>query len=215
MNTHKVIWQEGMLLRPQHFQHNDRYYDHQMKTRTQLLGGYTWGFLNLEIDLQFLNMGKLVISEASGILPDGSLFELGGNTEPLALDVPPNTGNTPIYLALPLVTGNHIEARRPEQSDVLARYTAYDAEVADSNTGDDSWKNATSIWCIGKTKTKWIHNCNWAGAHRQNIANDATNTSCGALIWLDKRGVVVGFNFECDCVVLSDIYNTSIFTDAN
>lgn len=38
MNTHKVIWQEGMLLRPQHFQHNDRYYDHQMKTRTQLLG---------------------------------------------------------------------------------------------------------------------------------------------------------------------------------
>jgi predicted component of type VI protein secretion system len=56
-----------MLLRPQHFQHNDRYYDHQMKTRTQLLGGYTWGFLNLEIDLQFLNMGKLVISEASGI----------------------------------------------------------------------------------------------------------------------------------------------------
>jgi hypothetical protein len=96
MNTHKVIWQEGMLLRPQHFQHNDRYYDHQMKTRTQLLGGYTWGFLNLEIDLQFLNMGKLVISAASGILPDGSLFELGGNTEPLALDVPPNTGNTPI-----------------------------------------------------------------------------------------------------------------------
>ncbi|MEO6677274.1 MAG: hypothetical protein ABIO21_07855, partial [Pseudomonas sp.] len=26
MNSHKVIWQEGMLLRPQHFQHNDRYY---------------------------------------------------------------------------------------------------------------------------------------------------------------------------------------------
>ena len=144
MNSHKVIWQEGMLLRPQHFQHNDRYYEHQMKTRTQLLGSYTWGFLNLEIDLQFLNMGKLVISQASGILPDGSLFELGGNTEPLALDVPPNTGNTPIYLALPLVTGNHIESRRPEQSDVLARYTAYEAEVADSNAGDDS---ASQVSC--------------------------------------------------------------------
>ncbi|SKB10616.1 type VI secretion system protein ImpJ [Pseudomonas extremaustralis] len=137
MNTHKVIWQEGMLLRPQHFQHNDRYYDHQMKKRTQLLGGYSWGFLRLEIDLQYLKMGKLVISQAAGILPDGSLFELGGNTEPLALDVPPNTGHAPIYLALPLVTGNHIEARRMEQSDVLARYIAYDAEVADSNAGDD------------------------------------------------------------------------------
>lgn len=138
MNVHKIVWQEGMPLRPQHLQHNDRYYDNQMKARTQLLGSYNWGFLALELDRQFLNMGKLVISQASGVLPDGSLFELGGNTEPLALDVPPNTSNVPIYLALPLVTGNHIEARRPEQAEVLARYTAYDLEVADSNAGEDS-----------------------------------------------------------------------------
>jgi len=144
MNVHKVVWQEGMLLRPQHFQHNDRYYDSQMKTRTQLLGTYTWGFINLEIDLQFLNMGKLVISRAAGILPDGSLFELDGSSEPLALDVPPNTGATPIFMALPLVTGNHIEARRPEQSDVLTRYTTYEVEVSDSNAGDD---NSSQINC--------------------------------------------------------------------
>ena len=75
MNVHKIVWQEGMLLRPQHLQHNDRYYDNQMKARTQLLGSYNWGFLALELDRQFLNMGKLVISQASGVLPDGSLFE--------------------------------------------------------------------------------------------------------------------------------------------
>ncbi|BCX71246.1 type VI secretion system baseplate subunit TssK [Pseudomonas izuensis] len=136
MHTHKVIWQEGMLLRPQHLQQNDRYYDHQLKARTQLLGGYTWGFLGLEIDLQFLNMGKVVINSASGVLPDGSLFEVGGSTRPLALDVPANTGNTSVYLALPLVTGNHVESRRPEQCDVLARYITYEMEVADSNAGD-------------------------------------------------------------------------------
>ncbi|WP_019409409.1 type VI secretion system baseplate subunit TssK [Pseudomonas psychrophila] len=138
MNAHKVIWREGMLLRPQHFQQSDRYYDHQMKTRTQLLGRYTWGFLRLEIDVQFLNMGKLVISQASGVLPDGSLFELGGSTSPLVLDVPRNTASTAVYLALPLVTGNHIETRRSDQTDVLARYTAHDIEVSDVNAGDDS-----------------------------------------------------------------------------
>lgn len=138
MTAHKVVWQEGMLLRPQHFQQNDRYHDHQLKTRTRLLDSYAWGFFGLEIDRQFLNMGKLVLSQASGILPDGSLFEIGGEREPLALDVPPNTSNTPVYLALPLVTGNHIESRRPEQKDVLARYTACDEEVADSNAGDSS-----------------------------------------------------------------------------
>ncbi len=138
MNVHKVIWQEGLLLRPQHFQHSDRYYEHQMKTRTQLLGRYTWGFLRLEIDVQFLNMSKLVISHASGVLPDGSLFELGNDTQPLALDVPPNTGKAPVFLALPLVTGNHIEARRAEQADVLSRYTVYETQVSDSNAGEDS-----------------------------------------------------------------------------
>ena len=138
MSIHKVIWQEGMLLRPQHFQHNDRFYDHQMRIRTQLLGSYTWGFFSLEVDLQFLNTGKVVVSQASGVLPDGSLFELGSNSGPLALDIPPTTGGKSIYLALPLVTGNHIESRRPEQSDVLARYTAYETNVADSNAGDDS-----------------------------------------------------------------------------
>ncbi|WP_137806629.1 type VI secretion system baseplate subunit TssK [Pseudomonas sp. G(2018)] len=136
MHTHKIMWQEGMLLRPQHLQHSDRYHDHQLKARTQLVGSYIWGLLNLEIDLQFLKMGKVVINCASGILPDGSLFEVGGSTRPLVLDIPANTVNSPIYLALPLVTGNHVESRRPEQSDVLARYIAYEIEIADSNAGD-------------------------------------------------------------------------------
>lgn len=144
MNAHKVIWREGMLLRPQHLQHSDRYYEHQMKSRTQLLGSYIWGFFNLEIDAQPLNRGKLVISAASGVLPDGSLFDLSGNPQALALDIPPNTGNTSVYLALPLVTGNHIEAREPTQSDVLARYIAYEVEVADSNAGSDS---ASQVSC--------------------------------------------------------------------
>ena len=138
MTTHKVLWLEGMLLRPQHFQHSDRYYDQQMKTRTRLLGRYTWGFLSLEVDQQYLAMGKLVVSQASGVLPDGSLFELGASSELLALDVPANTGKTDVYLALPLVTGNHIEARRKDQVDVLARYVAYETEVGDSNAGENT-----------------------------------------------------------------------------
>jgi type VI secretion system protein ImpJ len=136
MNHDKVIWQEGMLLRPQHLQHNDRYFDHQLKFRTRFLSQYPWGFLALEIDTQFLSMGQLVVSRASGVLPDGSLFELNSNAAPLVLEIPPNTSNTPIYLALPLVTGNRIESRRPEQSDVQARYITYEMQVADCNAAD-------------------------------------------------------------------------------
>jgi len=136
MPQHKVVWQEGMLLRPQHFQQSDRYHDEQLKTRTRLLNGHAWGFFALDIDRQFLAMGKLVVNGASGILPDGSLFEIGAGHEPLAVDVPPSSTATPVYLALPLVTGNHIEIRRSEQEDVLARYIACDEEVADCNAGE-------------------------------------------------------------------------------
>ena len=149
MEMLKVVWQEGMLLRPQHFQQNDRYFEHQLKSRSRLQDIYPWGFFSLEIDRQFLNMGKLVLSQASGILPDGTLFELGSEREPLALDIPPNTGSTPVYLALPLVTGNHIETRRPEQKDVLARYTAHELDVADSNAGDSSTSQVRPWRIIG------------------------------------------------------------------
>lgn len=138
MRSQKVIWQEGMLLRPQHFQQNDRYHDQQLKRRTQLLCPHGWGFLALEIDVQYLNMGKVVVSQASGILPDGSLFELGGAMESLVLEVPVNTAKQAIYLALPLATSNCVEARRPEQVDVLARYKTLSVDVSDSNAGEDS-----------------------------------------------------------------------------
>ncbi|WP_297843694.1 type VI secretion system baseplate subunit TssK [Pseudomonas sp.] len=136
MNAHKVIWREGMLLRPQHFQHSDRYYDYQMNTRTQLTGRYMWGFLELAIDQAPLKDSKLVISRATGILPDGSLFDLDGREKPLMIQIPPNIGKTPVYLALPVVTGNHIEARASEDKDVLARYSIYDANISNSNAGE-------------------------------------------------------------------------------
>lgn len=137
MNIHNVIWQEGMLLRPQHLQHNDRYY-HQQLNRTRLLSSDAWGFLTLEVDVQYLNLGKVVVNRASGVLPDGSLFELSGAMEPLVLQVPANAGRQAVYLALPLATENQVEVRRQEQGDVLARYVACETEIGDSNAGVDA-----------------------------------------------------------------------------
>ncbi|QXI61753.1 type VI secretion system baseplate subunit TssK [Pseudomonas sp. OE 28.3] len=137
MQAHKVIWQEGMLLRPQHLQHNDRYY-HQQLNRTRLLGSDAWGFLSLDIDLQYLNLGKLVVNQASGVLPYGSLFELTTAMAPLVLEVPANAGRQSVYLALPMTTGNQVETRTQEAPEVLARYIACDIEVADSNAGRDA-----------------------------------------------------------------------------
>ncbi|WP_411380555.1 type VI secretion system baseplate subunit TssK [Pseudomonas sp. MPB26] len=137
MHVHNVIWQEGMLLRPQHLQHSDRYY-HRQLNRTRLLNADAWGFLSLEVDVQYLNLGKIVVNQASGVLPDGTLFELSGAMEPLVLQVPANAGRQAVYLALPLATANQVEVRRKEQGDVLARYVACETQIGDSNAGVDS-----------------------------------------------------------------------------
>ncbi len=138
MNTDKVIWKEGMLLRPQHLQQNDRYFEKQIKTQTRSLHRNAWGFFDLEIDPQQFNLSKVVISHASGILPDGSFFDLHRSSDSLMLDIPPDSGNASVYLALPLLSGGIIESRRADQADVLARFTQYDLEVSDSNAGSDS-----------------------------------------------------------------------------
>ncbi|MRJ23272.1 type VI secretion system baseplate subunit TssK [Pseudomonas haemolytica] len=137
MPVHKVIWQEGMLLRPQHLQHNDRYY-HQQLNRTRLLGSDAWGLLTLELNMQYLKLGKLVVNQASGVLPDGSLFDLSTAMEPLVLQVPTDAGKQGVYLALPLASGTCLDVRQPEQSDVLARYLSCEVEVGDSNVGVDA-----------------------------------------------------------------------------
>ncbi|MGA4815232.1 type VI secretion system baseplate subunit TssK [Pseudomonas aeruginosa] len=105
MNVHKIVWREGMLLRPA----APATQRPLLRQATRCEGGPScWAAsLGLPLDWTASSYGQAVISRPSGVLPDGSLFELGGNTEPLALDVPPNTSNVPIYLlALPLVTGN-------------------------------------------------------------------------------------------------------------
>jgi type VI secretion system protein ImpJ len=137
MQMHHVIWQEGMLLRPQHLQHSDRYF-HRQLNRTRLLACDAWGFLSLDLDLQYLNMGKVVVSQASGVLPDGSLFELSGAMEPLVLQVPANADGQAVYLALPLATDHQVEVRKQEQREVLARYVAWETEIGDSNAGVDT-----------------------------------------------------------------------------
>ena len=55
--TSRVVWREGMFLRPQHFQQQDRYAEALM--RAGLRAGHLqgWGFSALEIDPAALDSG--------------------------------------------------------------------------------------------------------------------------------------------------------------
>src|ERR1700730_13705041 len=98
----KVIWSEGLFLRPQHFQQQERYLEAYVEGRAAPLRAESWGFEELELDRDVLAIGKLSIRRARGVFPDGTPFSIPDRDPPPApLEVPADLRNARVYLALP------------------------------------------------------------------------------------------------------------------
>lgn len=96
----KVVWKEGMFIAPQHFQQQDRYTTQYIqKYMSVTTGGQCFGVTVLDIEPNYLKLGKFGVVKSSGIFPDGTLFDCA---KELLLEVPEGTLNQRIYLALPL-----------------------------------------------------------------------------------------------------------------
>jgi type VI secretion system protein ImpJ len=101
-----VIWTKGTFLTPQHLQVQDKFIEDTLNFRLQALKFCPWGFRELSIDQGMLAEGQLVVSKASGIFPDGLLFD-----SPAADPPPPSkaleelfegdTKSLDIYLTVP------------------------------------------------------------------------------------------------------------------
>ena len=111
MLPERVIWTEGMGVSPVHFQQQDRHVDAQLRMRGAMLKPHAWGFTEFLIDEQYLSLGKVVLSKAAGMLPDGTLFEIGHGQPPLSLDIAPGLTGKRIMLALPMAVEGGAETR--------------------------------------------------------------------------------------------------------
>ena len=72
----KVLWSEGLFLKPQHLQQNDRYHERQLEARVQRITPYPWGFSALEIDRDLAQQCRFGLRRATGVMPDGTPFDL-------------------------------------------------------------------------------------------------------------------------------------------
>ena len=85
----RIIWSEGTFLQPQHFQQHDRHLEASVELRTRSMRPYSWGFLELAIDESLLELGKLGLRSARGVLPDGTPFDCPARDPlPPPMDVP-------------------------------------------------------------------------------------------------------------------------------
>jgi type VI secretion system protein ImpJ len=72
----RVVWSEGMHLGPHHFQTQSRYFEDILWFLNSTLRQEPWGLLHYALDTEALRNGLAILSFASGILPDGLIFDL-------------------------------------------------------------------------------------------------------------------------------------------
>lgn len=137
----KTVWSEGMFIRPQHFQQQERYLEFFARSQVSALHGYFWGFHELEIDPDALSLGKLLVVAASGILPDGTPFRLPAQGElPAPLSVPARCKNEVVVLACPMLRHGSVEIGFDPEDNSGTRFRADTAAVPD--TSDSSGQTA-------------------------------------------------------------------------
>ena len=134
----KVIWTEGMFLRPQHFQQQDRHFQNWIENRCSGLQTYSWGLTELELDPQMLALGKIALTSCQGVFPDGTPFSIPNqNTLLTPLEITFDTKNTIIYLSLPVRRATGKELTWDNNVDELSRYRLKEIDVKDTHTQFD------------------------------------------------------------------------------
>ncbi len=133
MNDNKrIVWNEGLFIRPQHFQQESRYLESHTNQRIDKSLPFMYGLTEIEFDENTLNSGALVIVRARGVMPDGTCFNIPSDTGPLdplaANDV--RLDNQVVYLALPIRNESVQEVMWPD-SHSKGRYAVEHNQVKD------------------------------------------------------------------------------------
>jgi type VI secretion system protein ImpJ len=208
----KVVWSEGMLVRPQHFQQQDRYLQNLIQRRVAPIHPYPWGFIDLEPDYDLLDNGKFGLTACSGIFLDGTPFNIRPSGDPdngssPVVDVPTYIHNAIVYLAVPLLRPDAMEITLEERSDSPARFFPRKPKevlntTAVDRTGD--YKNPSAPIEIAKMRLRLLIKEEQKGNSLSQQTNNATSAySYLSVARIEKRNgnkVILDESFIPPCL---------------
>jgi len=138
----RVLWGEGLFLRPQHFQQQDRYHDARLNQTARALHPYSWGVRRLVVDLDALRSSVLRIEALSLLFQDGEVVHApGGDALPPPVrlsELPPALQTITYHAALPAMQayGVNCAGYAEGESDPLdgARFRRHERDIQDLYT---------------------------------------------------------------------------------
>jgi type VI secretion system protein ImpJ len=131
----KILWSEGLFLRPQHFQQQTRFVERLLETRCSALRSHSWGLIELEFERDLLAIGKFGLRRAVGVFPDGTPFCMPDD-EPLPTprDIATNLRDETVYLAVPVRQPSAFEVDRAAAQEGVVRHTIREYETRDTTS---------------------------------------------------------------------------------
>jgi type VI secretion system protein ImpJ len=134
----KVLWGEGLFLRPQHFQQQDRYHEARLHQTASALHPYGWGVRTLVIDLEALRSDTLRLLELALIFPDGEVYNApDGDTLPpqVRLDqLPAATQTITFHAAMPAMKAHGDNCAPRDGASLEVRFAQVDHDTQDMFT---------------------------------------------------------------------------------
>lgn len=129
----KILWGEGLFLRPQHFQIQDTYHEQHLNQTVRATIPYAYGIQSLRFDESQLSLHILALEQCSMIWQDGEIYTAPAQDllpEPIQLDDLNLRNEMLIYLALPILQPNKLNVSHADNTQP-SRYHSHLVETHD------------------------------------------------------------------------------------
>jgi type VI secretion system protein ImpJ len=139
----KVLWNEGMLLTPHHFQQWDNYHDEHLRSRFASLVPYEWGVLDLQLSNESIANGYVELIRCRSVMPDGLIVNIpqvdaAPDRRAVADHFAPDAEVLSVYLAIPSKRAGaaHVQMNGGGRGQMF-RYWQEAGTVIDETTGQN------------------------------------------------------------------------------
>ncbi|NJM54083.1 MAG: type VI secretion system baseplate subunit TssK [Blastocatellia bacterium] len=102
----KVVWNEGMLLTPHHFQQSDNYHEERLNSLLRSMVSYGYGVLDLQINNEAIANGNFQVTNCHAVLADGLVInfpdaDAAPDLRPVKDHFKPEQEKLGVHLAIP------------------------------------------------------------------------------------------------------------------
>jgi type VI secretion system protein ImpJ len=145
----KVVWNEGMLLTPHHFQQADNYFEELLASRLSSLASYGWGVLDVRLNQESIANGYVELVRCTAAMPDGLVVNIpdtdpAPDPRPVEGHFDPTAERLDVHLAIPAKRVGAVNFEANGAGGQRVRYLQTPSVVVDETTGENEQQIAVA-----------------------------------------------------------------------